>query len=90
MSRATTAPVRARQAARRRGRPRLRSVTAGQARWPLVCPIQQVTDDRVPVEMTSNRGSAVLMSRENYSLLQETAHLLRVPANARRLIESLT
>ena len=32
---------------------------------------------------------AVLLSREDYEALEETAHLLRVPANARRLIESL-
>ena len=29
------------------------------------------------------------MSLEDYQALQETAHLLRVPANARRLLESL-
>ena len=37
----------------------------------------------------SKRGNAVLMSREDYDALQETAYLLRVPANARRLLESL-
>jgi len=31
----------------------------------------------------------VLLSRADYQALEETAHLLRVPANARRLIESL-
>lgn len=56
----------------------------------MVCPIRQVTDDSVPVEITSQRGSAVLMSLEDYSSLQQAAHLRRVPANARRLIESLT
>jgi antitoxin YefM len=29
------------------------------------------------------------MSRADYDALEETAHLLRSPANARRLIESL-
>jgi len=29
------------------------------------------------------------MSRVDYDALQETAYLLRVPANARRLLESL-
>jgi len=29
------------------------------------------------------------MSRADYDALEETAHLLRVPANAKRLIESL-
>jgi antitoxin YefM len=51
--------------------------------------IEQVNNDHTPVEITSRRGSAVLMSREDYDALQETAYLLRVPANARRLLDSL-
>jgi antitoxin YefM len=31
----------------------------------------------------------VLLSRADYDALEETAHLLRVQANAKRLIESL-
>lgn len=31
----------------------------------------------------------MLLSRADYEALEETAHLLRVPANAKRLIESL-
>ncbi len=42
-----------------------------------------------PVEITSKRGSAVLMSRADFDALQETAYLPRVPANARRLLDSL-
>jgi antitoxin YefM len=41
------------------------------------------------VEITSRKGDAVLLSRADYDALEETAHLLRVPANAGRLIESL-
>ena len=65
------------------------AVTASEARKSLFPLIEQVNDDHVPVEITSKRGSAVLMSLEDYQALQETAHLLRVPANARRLLESL-
>ena len=42
-----------------------------------------------PVEITSRHGDAVLISREEYDALEETAHLLRVPANAEHLLESL-
>ncbi|MGH6920087.1 MAG: type II toxin-antitoxin system Phd/YefM family antitoxin [Geminicoccaceae bacterium] len=35
------------------------------------------------------RGDAVLLSRADYEALEETAHLLRVPANAKRLLEGL-
>jgi antitoxin YefM len=43
----------------------------------------------MPIEITSRRGDAVLLSRGDYDALQETAHLLRGPADAKWLIESL-
>jgi antitoxin YefM len=51
--------------------------------------IEKVNDDRTAIEITSRRGDAVLLSRADYDALEETAHLLRVPANAKRLVESL-
>jgi antitoxin YefM len=65
------------------------SITASEARKNLFPLIEQVNDDRTPVQITSKRGDAVLISRADYDALEETAHLLRSPANARRLIESL-
>jgi len=65
------------------------AITATEARKNLFPLIEQVNDDRTPVEITSRRGAAVLMSRADYDALEETAHLLRSPANARRLLESL-
>lgn len=65
------------------------AITASEARKNLFPLIEQVNNDRLPVEITSRRGDAVLMSRADYDALQETAHLLRAPANARRLLESL-
>jgi antitoxin YefM len=65
------------------------AITASEARKNLFPLIEKVNDDRTPIEITSRRGDAVLLSRADYEALEETAHLLRVPANARRLIESL-
>lgn len=65
------------------------AITASEARKNLFPLIEQVNDDRVPVEITSRRGDAVLISKADYDALEETAHLLRSPANARRLAESL-
>jgi antitoxin YefM len=65
------------------------AITASEAGKKLLPLIAQVNDDRTPVEITSTRGDAVLMSRVDYDALAETAHLLRSPANARRLLESL-
>jgi antitoxin YefM len=65
------------------------AMTASEARKNLFPLIEQVNNDRRPVEITSKRGDAVLMSRADYEALEETAYLLRAPANARRLLESL-
>ena len=65
------------------------AVTASEARKNLFPLIEKVNDDRTPVEITSRRGDAVLLSRADYDALEETAHLLRSPANARHLLESL-
>lgn len=65
------------------------AITASEARRNLFPLIEQVNADRTPVEINSRRGDAVLISRADYEAMEETAHLLRAPANARRLIESL-
>lgn len=65
------------------------AITATEARKSLFPLIQQVNDDRNPVEITSKNGDAVLISRADYDALEETAYLLRVPANAQHLLESL-
>lgn len=61
------------------------SITASDARRNLFPLIEQVNDDRTVVEIVSRRGNAVLMAADEYAALAETAHLLRSPANARRL-----
>jgi antitoxin YefM len=65
------------------------ALTASEARKNLFPLIEQVNNDRQPVEITSKRGDAVLISRADFDALNETAFLLRVPANAERLLESL-
>jgi len=65
------------------------AVTASEARKNLFPLIEQVNSDRSTVEITSKRGDAVLISRAEFDALEETAHLLRSPRNARRLLESL-
>ena len=65
------------------------SLTANEARKELFRLIEMVNHDRVAVEITSRRGNAVLVSAAEYAALEETAYLLRVPANAKRLLKSL-
>ncbi|HEV3035482.1 MAG TPA: type II toxin-antitoxin system prevent-host-death family antitoxin [Solirubrobacteraceae bacterium] len=64
------------------------AITASEARRALFPLIQQVNDDRAPIEITSKRGNAVLMSADDYAAWQETAYLFRSPANARRLLDA--
>lgn len=64
------------------------SVSASQARKTLFPLIEQVNNDRDVVEIVSRKGSAVLMSAEEYAAWRETAYLFRSPANARRLLDA--
>ncbi|MBB6346360.1 antitoxin YefM [Nonomuraea muscovyensis] len=64
------------------------SITASEARRRLFPLIEEVNNDRTAVEIVARSGSAYLVAAEEYEALQETAYLLRSPANARRLIES--
>lgn len=52
--------------------------------------MDQVNRDRDGVIITRQNGSsAVLISLEDYESWQETLHLLRSPANAKRLLDSV-
>ena len=64
------------------------AIPASEARWSLFSLIEKVNVDRAPIEITSERGNAVLMSVDDYAAWQETAYLLRSPANARRLLDA--
>ena len=60
------------------------------ARENLAATMDKVCKDHDPVIITRNRDQAVVMlSLEDYSSLEETAYLMRSPANAKRLRESI-
>ncbi len=60
------------------------------ARENLASTMDQVCNNHDPVIITRNRNQAVVMlSLEDFESLQETAYLLRSPANAKRLIDSI-
>ena len=68
----------------------MNAITYTAARENLAGTMDRVSEDRAPVIITRNRDQAVVMlSLEEYEALEETAHLLRSPANARRLLESI-
>jgi antitoxin YefM len=65
------------------------AITAAEARMRLSALIEQVNDDQAAVEITSRRGTAYLVSEDEYLSLRETVYLLRSPRNAVRLRGSL-
>jgi antitoxin YefM len=66
------------------------AITYTAARENLASTMDRVCQDRDPVIITRNRDQAVVMlSLADYESLQETAYLLRSPANAKRLLESI-
>lgn len=65
------------------------SITASEARQRLFPLIEEVNDDQVAVEIVSKKGTAFLVSADEYRSLKETVYLLQSPANAARLRESL-
>lgn len=65
------------------------AISASEARARLFPLIDEVNEDNHVVEITSKRGSAVLMSKTEFDAIEETAHLLRSPANMRRLAQSI-
>jgi antitoxin YefM len=68
----------------------MRAISYTRARAELAKTMDQVRDDCEPVIITRGRGPAfVLMTLEQYESLDETAYLLRSPANAQRLRQAV-
>lgn len=69
----------------------MRTTSYSDLRKNLAAALDAVTADHEPLIITRERGkpAAVLMSLEDFSSYEETRYLLRSPANAARLMESV-
>ena len=68
----------------------MNAITYTAARANLARTMDRVCQDHEPIIITRNSDqSVVMLSLDDYSALEETAYLLRSPANARRLLESI-
>ena len=66
------------------------AISYTQARQELAGTMKRVCEDHDPIVITRRReGSVVMLSLEDYEALEETAYLLRSPANARRLLSAI-
>lgn len=69
----------------------MRTTSYSDLRKNLAAAIDAVTNDHEPIVITRDKGrpAAVLMSVEDFASYEETRYLLRSPANADRLLESI-
>lgn len=68
----------------------MRSISYTSARASLAKTMAKVCNDRAPIAITrKGKGAVVMMSMDDYEALEETAYLLRSPANAQRLLAAI-
>ncbi len=68
----------------------METITHTEARNNLARTMDMVNDDHAPIIITRQKGRpVVMMSLEDFEAWQETDYLLRSPANARRLRQSV-
>jgi antitoxin YefM len=66
------------------------AISYSAARANLASTMDRVCSDHEPLIITRNgEASVVMLSLEDYRALEETAYLLRSPANARRLLSAI-
>lgn len=67
------------------------AITYSSARAQLASNMDRVCQNHEPIIITRNgEQSVVMLSLEDYQALEETAYLLRSPANAKRLLDAVT
>lgn len=68
----------------------MKAISYTAARENLASTMDDVCNDHAPVIITRNRDqSVVMLSLADYESLEETAYLMRSPANAKRLLEAI-
>ena len=66
------------------------AISYSAARANLASTMDRVCSDHEPLIITRNgEASVVMLSLEDFRALEETAYLLRSPANARRLLSAM-
>ncbi len=68
----------------------MKTISSTAARQTISQTIATVLNDRMPIRVTNKRlGSVIIMPEEDFDSWQETVYLLKSPANARNLTESI-
>ena len=67
----------------------MKVITATRARSQLYSLIDEAVESREPVQILGKRGSAVLLSAEDWSALQETLYLVSIPGMRQSIREGM-
>jgi antitoxin YefM len=66
------------------------SISYSDLRSQLKASCDRVCEERIPLLVKRRNGDdVVILSKEDYAAMEETAYLLQSPANAQRLLEAL-
>ena len=60
----------------------MKTITATEARKTLYRLLDEVTVTSEPVQITGKRGSAILVSEDDWRAIEETIHLMSIPGMA--------
>jgi prevent-host-death family protein len=65
------------------------AITASEARRRLFSLIDEVRESHQPVEIHGKRGSAVLLSEQDWRAIQETLYLTSIPGMRESILEGM-
>jgi prevent-host-death family protein len=65
------------------------TINATKARTELYKLLDQVAETHEPVHITGRRGTAVLISEDDWRSIQETLHLLSIPGMRESIVEGM-
>ncbi|MBM5820483.1 MAG: type II toxin-antitoxin system Phd/YefM family antitoxin [Cyanobacteria bacterium K_DeepCast_150m_m2_101] len=65
------------------------SISASEARRRLFSLIDEVRESHQPVEIHGKRGSAVLLSEQDWRAIQETLYLASIPGMRESILEGM-
>jgi len=67
----------------------MKTISITEARKNIYKLIDQVTEAHEPLQITSKRSNAVLMSEEDWRSIQETMYLISIPGMRESIIDGL-
>lgn len=68
----------------------MQTLSVSETRANLKSVLDRVVADKAPIAITRQKGEGVVMiSQSEWASIEETLYLLRSPANAKRLLESI-